>query len=169
MKIVLREWEKEDIEALLKLANNRKVSDNLRDRFPYPYTREDAEAWLAINENNPEHKSFVIEVDGLFTGGCGIFPRDDVYRLSAEIGYWIGEPYWGKGIATETIRQLLEKAKIFYPQMVRIFAEVFEHNKHSMKALEKNGFYLESIRKKAVVKNGKILSDYVWVKLLEEK
>ena len=167
MKIVLKEWKREDIDDLVSLANNRSVSDNLRDRFPYPYTKEDGEAWIAINENNKQHRSFVIEVDGLFAGGCGIFPREDVYRLSAEIGYWIGEPFWRKGIATETIRQLLEKAKVIYPQMVRIFAEVFEHNKNSMKALEKNGFYLESIRKMAVVKNGKVFDDYVYVKLIK--
>jgi RimJ/RimL family protein N-acetyltransferase len=99
-------------------------------------------------------------------GSIGVTLRDDVYRKTAEIGYFIGEEYWGKGIATEALRQMLLHVQKNF-DVVRIFAEVFEYNKASMKALEKNGFYLECVRKKAAIKNNVILDDYVWVKLLE--
>ena len=167
MKIVFREWKKEDIDQLVSLANNKKIADNLRDRFPHPYTLNDAKQWIALNENRNPATSFVIEADGIFVGGCAIMLKEDVYRHSAEIGYWIAEPFWGKGIATETVKLLLQKIISDFPTTNRVFAEVFEHNKASMKALEKNGFHLESIRKKAVIKNNKIIDDHVWVKLLQ--
>jgi RimJ/RimL family protein N-acetyltransferase len=92
--------------------------------------------------------------------------KDDVYKKTAEIGYFIAEEYWGKGAATEAIKQMVSYVQKEF-DIVRIYAEVFEFNRASMKALEKNGFYLESIRKKAAFKNNMIVDDYVWVKLLE--
>ena len=165
MNIVLREWASTDELPLTSLANNSKVSDNMRDQFPYPYTLADARNWISMNENKIPANSFAIIADNQFAGGCGFFIKEDVYRCSAEIGYWMGEQFWGKGIATEAIGLLLQKISTGFPAIVRVYAEVFEYNKASMKVLEKNGFYLEAIRKKAVIKNGRIISDYIWVKL----
>jgi [ribosomal protein S5]-alanine N-acetyltransferase len=166
MIIRLREWKKKDAVPLTLLANNKRISNNLRDRFPHPYTLKDAEAWIHLNRKKDPVTNYAIEVDDLLVGGCGILLKEDVYRCSGEIGYWLGEPFWRKGIATVAVKQLLEKIKIDFPFIVRLYAEVFEHNTASMKVLQKNGFQLESIRKKAVIKNNIIQDDQVWVKLI---
>ena len=140
----------------------------MRDLFPNPYTLKDAEEWVTRNKNRIPTTNFAIEVNGELTGGCGLMIFGDVYRHNAEIGYWIGEPFWGKGIATEAVKLLLEKIKTDFPEIIRVSAEIFEHNKTSMKVLEKNGFHLESIRKRAVIKNNIIMDDHVWVKLLDK-
>jgi len=166
MKVTLREWKRSDAEALAFIANNKKIWDNVRDRLPYPYTKKDAKEWLELVKKQKVVTTFCIEVDGSLAGSIGVTLRDDVYRKTAEIGYFIAEEYWGKGVATEGIKQMVSYVQKKF-DIVRIFAEVFEHNKASMRALEKNGFYLECIRKKAAFKNNMILDDYVWVKLLE--
>ncbi|HEY1871473.1 MAG TPA: GNAT family N-acetyltransferase [Chitinophagaceae bacterium] len=166
MKVILREWKRSDAEALAKIANNKKIWDNVRDHLPHPYTLKDAHEWLDLVKAQKITTTFCIEAEGKLAGSIGIVLRDDVYRKTAEIGYFVGEEYWGKGIATEAIRQMVDYVKKEF-DVVRIFAEVFEYNKASMKVLEKNGFYLECIRKKSVIKNNVILDDYVWVKLLE--
>ena len=167
MNIVLREWSKGDIEPLVILANNKKISDNLRDHFPYPYTLKDAEEWISLNETNLSITNFAIEVNNELAGGCGILLKEDIYRFSAEIGYWIGEKFWNKGLATHVVHLLIQEIKLRHPHIIRIYAEVFEHNKASMKVLEKNGFHLESIRQKAVVKNNIVMNDQVWVLILQ--
>jgi RimJ/RimL family protein N-acetyltransferase len=166
MRVILREWKKSDASALARIANNKNIWDNVRDRLPNPYTKKDAKEWLALVKKQKTVTTFCIESDGELVGSIGITLRDDVYRKTAEIGYFIGEEFWGKGIATEAIGQMLLHVRKNF-DIVRIFAEVFEYNKASMKALEKNGFYLECIRKKGAIKNNVILDDYVWVKLLE--
>lgn len=166
MKVLLRAWKKEDIESLVMLANNKKIADNMRDLFPSPYTMKDAEEWIKLNLNRSPATNFAIEAEGKLVGGCGVRIKEDVYKCSAEIGYWIGEPYWGKGIATITISLLMEKIISEFPFLVRVYAEIFENNKASMRVLEKNGFRLESIRAKSVIKNNIIMNDHVWVKIL---
>ncbi len=166
MNIQLREWKKKDILPLTLLANNKLVSDSLRDRFPFPYTSKDAEIWIRLNKKIEPARNFAIQVDHLLAGGCSVMLKDDIYRCSAEIGYWLGQPFWGKGIATEAVRLLLKKIDAQYPSIVRLYAEVFEFNEGSMRVLQKNGFHLESIRKRAVIKNNRILDDHVWVKLI---
>lgn len=166
MKVVLREWKKSDATALAKIANNKRVWDNVRDRLPHPYTKKDAKEWLALVKKQKIVTTFCIEADGNLAGSLGLTLKEDVYRKNAEIGYFIGEEFWGKGIATEAVRQLVNYIQKNF-DVVRIYAEVFEYNKASMKVLEKNGFYLESIRKKGAIKNDMIIDDFVWVKLLE--
>lgn len=165
-KIVLRPWQKEDAQALAAIANNRQVWDNVRDYFPTPYTVLDAEQWLESIRTIHPVQNFAILYQGRIAGNIGIVPKDDVYRMNVEIGYFVGEEFWGKGIATEATRLLVEYIKQEF-NVVRIYAEVFETNKASMRVLQKNGFYLEGIRRKAVIKNGVIMDDYVWVKLIK--
>ena len=104
-------------------------------------------------------------MDGELAGSIGVTLKDDVYRKTVELGYFIAEEYWGRGIATEAVRQMVSYVQKEF-DIVRIYAEVFEYNKASMRALEKNGFYLECIRKRGAFKNNVVLDDHVWVKLL---
>lgn len=164
-KVLIRQWTKEDAASLTAIANNKKVWLNLRDAFPHPYTLSDAFAWIEHTSKAKPTENFAIEYNGHIAGSIGVVPRPDVYKKSIEIGYFIGEKYWGKGIATKAVNLMIDYIKLNF-SVVRIYAEVFEHNKPSMKVLENNGFHLESIRKKAVIKNNVILDDYVWVKLL---
>jgi [ribosomal protein S5]-alanine N-acetyltransferase len=164
MQIALRPWLNKDLEPLAALANNKKIWDNVRDYFPHPYTLKDAREWLALNAGITPVLNFVIEVNGQFAGSIGIVPKTDVYRNNMEIGYWLGESYWGKGIATKAIGLMCELIWKEHPHINRIYAEVFANNKASMRALEKNGFELECVRKKAVIKNDLLMDDWVWVK-----
>jgi [ribosomal protein S5]-alanine N-acetyltransferase len=164
MNVQLRPWLANDMEPLAQLANSKIIWDNVKDYFPHPYTIENAKQWLSLNVGITPVLNFVIEVDGYFAGSIGMVPKTDVYRCNMEIGYWLGQPYWGKGIATKAIALMCRFILREYPHINRIYAEVFETNKASMRALEKNDFVLECIRKKAVIKNGVLLDDWVWVK-----
>lgn len=162
--IVLRPWRREDAQQLAAIANNRNIWLHVRDRFPHPYTVMDAIQWIQLQSNEDPVQNFCIEWNKKVVGSIGVLPKDDVYRKTIEIGYFVGEPFWGKGIATKAVALMLAYTEQQF-DVVRIFAEVFEHNKASMSILRKNGFSLESIRSKAVIKDGVIMDDYVWVKI----
>lgn len=164
MAVLIRPWTSEDIPSLALYANNINIWNNLRNYFPHPYTEEHAKTWIETAAIEIPMINFAIDLDGEAIGGIGLIFNTDVYIKSAEIGYWIGEPHWGKGIVTEAIRQMVEYT-FYYFDIVRIYAEVFENNKSSMRALEKNGFYLEGVRRKSVFKNEVLMDDYIWVKL----
>lgn len=164
MAVIIRKWTEADLPSLAKQANNINIWNNLRNYFPHPYTEEHASNWINSSKDEVPLINMAIDLDGEAVGGIGLILNTDVYVLSAEISYWIGEDYWGKGIATEAIRQMVEYT-FYYFDIVRIYAEVFESNKASMRALEKNGFYLEGVRRKSVFKNGLLMDDYIWVKL----
>ena len=164
MAVIIRQWKTDDANNLVKYANNIHIWNNLRNYFPHPYTMEHATAWIDNSFVATPVINFAIDLDGEAIGGIGLIFNTDVYVLSAEIGYWIGEEFWGKGITTEAIRQMVEYS-FYYFDIVRIYAEVFENNKSSMRTLEKNGFYLEGVRRKSVFKNNAIMDDYIWVKL----
>jgi RimJ/RimL family protein N-acetyltransferase len=164
MPVIIRPWTPEDLPNLVSLANNIHIWNNLRNYFPHPYTEADGQAWLDKVIGAEPMYNFAIDLNGQAIGGIGIIGNSDVYALSAELGYWIGEPYWNQGIATEAIRQMTEYV-FYYFNIIRIYAEVFENNKASMRALEKNGYYLEGVRRKAVFKNDVLMDDYIWVKL----
>jgi ribosomal-protein-alanine N-acetyltransferase len=160
----IRPWTSEDLSALVALADNLQIWNGLRNTFPHPYTMSDGEAWLALMAQMTPVVNFAIEYNGELAGGIGLILNRDVYVKSAEIGYWIGEPYWGHGIATEALRQMVTYTFTYF-DIVRLYAEVFENNKASMRVLEKNGFYLEGVRRKAVFKNDQLMDDYIWVLL----
>ncbi len=164
MVTVIRAWKNDDLQELVSQANNINVWNNLRNYFPHPYTEEHGKAWLEKVVDALPAINMAIDVDGKLAGGIGLILNGDVYIKSAEIGYWVGEQYWGKGIATEAVRQMTEYA-FYYFDLVRLYAEVFETNKASMRVLEKNGYYLEGVRRKAVFKNDVLMDDYIWVKL----
>lgn len=164
MQVVLRLWQKADRYVLTELANNIKIWNNVRDRMPHPYHLQHANAFIKYcRKQRPPHV-LAIEVDGQPAGCIGLELQDDISRISAELGYWIGEKYWGKGIATEAVRQMLEYTFITFPHLIRIYARVFKSNTTSMRVLEKSGFHLESVQQQSAIKNNAITDEYIWVK-----
>ncbi len=165
MKVHLRLWREDDTPQLTELANNIHIWNNLRDRLPHPYLPEHAAAFIQYCNAENAPAVLAIEADGQLAGCIGIERQTDVSRVSAELGYWIGEPYWGKNIATMAVAEMTHYVFAYFPLIVRLYARVFEYNKASMRVLEKNGYHLESIQKKSAIKNNRILDEYIWVKL----
>jgi ribosomal-protein-alanine N-acetyltransferase len=161
-KLKIRPWKLGDEPSLARYANNRKISINLRDRFPYPYTEQDARDWVTFASASSPLINFAIEAGGEAVGGIGIIPGTDVFRRTAELGYWLGEPFWGKGLMTDAVTLVVP---YFFRQfnLVRVFAGVFDRNPASGRVLEKAGFVLESRMRKAVVKDGEILDQLMYV------
>lgn len=158
----IRSWRREDAPALSRHADNRKIWRNVRDHFPHPYTVADADLWIerVLGSGEPETQ-FAIEVDGEAAGGIGAFLQEDVARRSAEIGYWLGEAHWGRGIMTDVVRRFTVHAFDAY-DLIRVYALVFEWNTGSCRVLEKAGYTLEGRLRRAVVKDGQILDQFVF-------
>jgi [ribosomal protein S5]-alanine N-acetyltransferase len=152
---LLRPWTHSDVPALVRYANNRKIWANVRDRFPHPYTRADAEQWTAYASKKSPVTDFAIEVNGEAVGGIGLVLREDVERCGAEVGYWLGEPLWGKGIATAAVRALTTYAFGEFPYLVRLYAMTYEDNVASQRVLEKAGFVREGVLRKNAFKDGR--------------
>lgn len=163
-KIVLRPLDDKDASALAVLANNKKIADNLRDIFPFPYALDNAVFFINMVKQEKPTMTFAIEFDGVLCGVIGLVPQPDVYKNTAEIGYWIGEPFWSKGIATEAVN-LITRHAFNELNFIRIHTGVFQHNTASMRVLEKCGFKNEGVFEKAVVKNGKILNEHRFAKI----
>lgn len=161
---VLRDWTPEDIRSLVQHANNPRVAAMMRDAFPSPYTEEDARRFITLATTPGPHLFLAIEVNGEAQGGIGIHVLDDVYRHSAEIGYWISESCWGNGIATDAVRAMAPVAFETF-DIKRLQAGIFESNKASMRVLEKCGFAREAIHMNAITKNGVIMDEIVYVLL----
>ncbi len=157
----------DDAESIVKHANNKKIANNLRDAFPHPYTPNDAKNWLK-NIAPSNDLLFAIEVDGEAVGGIAVIINSDVYWRSAEVGYWLSEKHWNKGIVTEALQTLVQHT-FNNTEIVRIFAGIFESNNTSARVLEKSGFELEAVHKKAVFKNGKLMNELLFVRFKEEK
>lgn len=150
-----------------KMKNIPEILNNGYDKTPNPYTEKNAIEF--INKEigkNPEER-FLIYWNNEVAGEIGITLKNDVFRLNAEIGYFISKKYWGMGLATQAVKKMTAYTFEHF-NVVRVVAGVFDFNNSSMKVLEKNGYYLESVRKNAVIKNGKIIDDYIWVKLKDK-
>ncbi len=156
----------DDARSLVKHANNLNVARNLRDGFPYPYTHPDAQKWLEVVGGNKNDIILAIEVEGEAAGGVGLHGLKDVYRYNCEIGYWLSEVYWGKGIMSDAVGDMVEYC-FTQTHWLRLFATIFEHNLSSMRVLEKNGFRKEAIHKKVVMKEGKLLDEHLFALLKE--
>jgi RimJ/RimL family protein N-acetyltransferase len=151
----LRPYRHGDEPSLVLYANNRNVSRNMRDRFPYPYTPADAREWTARVSGQMPVTNFAIVVDDTAVGGIGLELGTDVHRRSAEIGYWLGEPFWGRGLATEALRAVTEYAFRTF-DICRLEAGVFGWNPASARVLEKVGYTLEGRSRLAIVKDGRM-------------
>lgn len=162
----VRSWRAADAPSLARYADDRDVARNLRDGFPHPYTRADADAFLAMAlDRNPE-TLFAVDVDGEAVGGIGYSPRADVERLSAEIGYWLARPFWGRGITTRVLSAVTRYA-IESHGLVRVYALPFDWNPASARVLEKAGYVLEGTLKRAVIKDGKILDQRMYAYVVD--
>lgn len=157
MEFLLREWEKPDAAKIVRYADNPKIAANLRDSFPYPYTMADSQSYVDFCVENEGKRQIcrAIEIAGEPVGSIGVFLQSDVARRSAELGYWLAEPFWGKGVMSAAARQLCEEAFERF-NLLRIFAEPYAYNTGSRRVLEKAGFQLEGTLKKSVFKNGTV-------------
>ena len=163
---IVRSWKKGDKADLVRYANKRSVSRNLRDAFPYPYTAADADYWLDYVRSREPETNFAIEVDRQAVGGIGFTLLQDVYRRTAEIGYWLGEPYWGRGIGTSALKAVTAYA-FAHHDLARIYAGVFGWNAASMRILEKAGYTREAVHRNAVTKDGELTDEVIYVRLWE--
>jgi len=160
----IRSYRPDDLEALVRYANNPRVAANLRDRFPFPYTVEDGREWLAAADQQDPEANFVIATEAELIGTIGLILGDDVYRHSAEVGYWIAEPFWGRGIATRVLDAITEWGFAQF-SLLRIFAQVFSDNIASVRVLEKAGYELEGTMRQAVIKNGRVMDQLIYARL----
>ena len=151
----IRSWRSADVEPLARYADNRKIWLSLRDAFPHPYTGHDAREFIRSVRNRAPETTFAIAVNGEAIGSVGFVLRHDVERVSAEIGYWIAEPFWGRGIATAALAALTEHA-ITAHSLTRVYALPFAWNTASCRVLEKAGYRLEARLRRSAIKNGVI-------------
>ncbi len=161
---VLRPWQRGDEAALVRHANNREVWRNLRDLFPHPYTLQDADFWVGYASAQRPLLNLAIEVNGEASGGIGLIPGTDIARYSAEVGYWLGESLWGRGIVTAALETFSDWAFSQF-DLIRLFALPFADNAPSCRVLEKAGFHLESIQRQSAVKEGQVRDQAVYVRL----
>jgi ribosomal-protein-alanine N-acetyltransferase len=157
----VRSWDWRDRDAIVRHANNRNVSINLRDRFPYPYKLQDAQNWLDMVVGAQPETNFAIDVAGEAVGGIGFTLQPDVDQRSAEIGYWLGEEFWGRGIATEALIAVTEHAFANH-DICRLYAHVFDWNPASARVLQKAGYEYEGRLKKSMTKNGQTIDQLMY-------
>lgn len=169
MEFLLRAWRETDAEEIVKAADNTNIAKNLRNAFPNPYTLEDARWYVndCIANEGKRQLTRAIEVDGRAAGSIGIFLQNDVCEKSAELGYWLSEAYWGRGITSRAVRMICREAFAAF-DIIRIFAEPFDYNAGSRGVLEKAGFTYEGTMRNGIYKNGRVHS-YCMYSLLREE
>jgi len=164
---VIRSLRPDDAESLARYANNRRIWRNVRDRFPHPYSLEDAQRFIATARDEPQETVFAIEVDAQAVGSIGVRLKDDVERGNGELGYWLGEPFWGRGLMTAAVQAFVPFALREY-LLRRIEAWVYEWNLASARVLEKAGFTREGTLRQSAVKDGQVVDRWLYAYLAEE-
>lgn len=164
--VTIRRLKRSDKVRMAEIANNEKVAANLRDAFPSPYTVEDAQKFISMCLRQEPYEVFAIEFEGEYVGNIGLHRQSDVYRKTAELGYFIGEPYWHRGITPRAVNLICEYG-FRELDVIKIFSGVFSFNTASQRVLEKCGFTLEAVLKAAVIKNGKICDEYRYARILD--
>jgi len=160
----IRDWCRDDAPSIARYANNRKIWINLRDAFPHPYAPKDAEAFLKRAMQRVPRTFFAIATEAEAIGSIALMPGQDVHRFTAELGYWLGEPFWGKGIMTKAVNAISEYA-FEEIGLHRIFAEPYITNPASARVLEKAGFVCEGILKANAVKDGRVLDQLLYARV----
>ncbi|GAB2519252.1 GNAT family N-acetyltransferase [Spirosoma aerophilum] len=163
---VVRSWQRGDAENLPLYANDKDIWLNLRDRFPYPYTKEDAHQFVKFVMDARPETGFAIVVDGEAVGAIGFLLHDDIERCSAEIGYWLGRQYWGRGIITAALKAVTRYAFSEF-DLTRLYAVPFLRNPASMKVLENAGYQCEGIMKRSAVKDGQVLDQALYAYVVD--
>ena len=162
--LLLRPYRPGDRDALIRLADNPEVSRGLADRFPCPYRPEDADAWIELTSTEERPLNFAVFWRDSFIGGAGLIPLTDTHHGTAEFGYWLGQPYWGRGLATRAAALLIAYAWAELP-FIRLQAEVFAWNLASMRVLEKNGFEREGVLRRHITKRGQVFDAVIYARL----
>jgi RimJ/RimL family protein N-acetyltransferase len=166
-QLSLEKWDDRHIEELALIANNKKISGNMADRFPSPYTLDDAVAWIQEMKSNPQRHAWAIEFGSKLAGGISLVPRTGPLKHCSGIVYWLGEQYWGLGLATESVRRALAFA-FQVEQIVRVETTVFEWNLASIRVLEKCGFVREGTLRASFMKDGRIVDRHLYAALNTE-
>lgn len=161
MEFKLRPWTLSDLPDLVKYANNPRIAGNMTDGFPHPYNEDNGRNFIAFATKDDPIHLFAIEINHQAVGGIGIHPQSDIHRKNAELGYWLAEPFWGKGIISRAIPQMVEFAFKTY-DITRIYARPFGSNKASQRVLEKTGFKLEARLEKTIFKNGEFQDELIY-------
>lgn len=158
MKCNIRKWKLSDAKDLAVALSNRKIQDNLRDGLPYPYTEQDGADYISsmLSANENDTFAFAITVDNKVVGSIGVFRQENIHRQTAELGYYVAEEYWGRGIMTEVVKKICEYV-FCKSDILRIYAEPFAYNAASCRVLEKAGFQYEGTLRSNAVKNGKVI------------
>ena len=165
----LRRFRKSDAPALARLANDSRIAANLRDAFPHPYSIDDARGFLAMIVGAEQPIVFAIEAGGRLAGAIGATPRTDVERIGAEVGYWIGAEFWGRGIASRALLAFGADLFATRPELERLFALPFTNNRGSVRVLEKAGYTREGRLRRSVRKNGVVLDQWMYALLRDSK
>ena len=161
---IVRTYRPDDAASLAKHGNNRRIWENLRDRFPHPHTETHAREYIAHLAENADPTSFAIEVGGEAAGGISLHIGSDIERIGAELGYWLGEELWGRGIITAAIG-LVTNYAVSKRGLIRVFAIPFTTNTASCRALEKVGYEREGLMRKSAIKDGRIRDQYLYAKV----
>ncbi len=159
MNFTLRRFKDSDLESLVKYANNYNIAKFLTNQFPYPYGEEDGKKFLYMAINNPG--IFTIDINGEAVGSIGLFPQSDIHEKNAELGYWLAEPFWRKGIMPRAIQEIVAYGFRSF-NITRIFARPFSTNPASQRVLEKSGFIFEARLKNALYKNGEYMDELIY-------
>ncbi len=162
--IKIKKYKPEDAPQLAFIANNKKIWNNLRNVIPYPYSLDDAKVFIRFVSTSREHLAFGVFQDDKLVGTISLELGKDIYTGTAELGYFIGEPFWGRGIATKAV-ELITHYGFEELNLRRIYAAVFAPNKASMRVLEKNGYQLEGILKKRIIKEGVVMDEFLFARL----
>ncbi len=157
----LRPWSLDDLESLVKYADNLNIARYLTDMFPHPYTEKDARRFIKMSQIDQPCRIFAIEVNGEAAGGIGIHPQGDIHVKCAELGYWLAESYWGKGIMTGAVKEMTEYAFDKF-DILRLYARPFSNNTGSQRVLERTGFKLEARLEKSIYKYGEVLDELIY-------
>ena len=161
MEFKLRPWNISDLDSLVKYANNWNIAKNLTDKFPFPYSENSGRAFIEFATKDDPIHIFAIDINGQAVGSIGIHPQDDIHRKNAELGYWLAEPFWGKGVISNAVKQSVDFAFDTF-NIDRVFARPFGTNLASQKVLEKNGFVLEGRFEKVLFKNNEYLDELIY-------
>jgi [ribosomal protein S5]-alanine N-acetyltransferase len=161
MEFTIRPWTPNDLHNLVTYANNWNIAKNLTDKFPFPYTETDGKEFIEwATQDFPMH-ILAIDIAGEAAGGIGIHPQDDIHKKNAELGYWLGEPFWGRGIMTRAVKQMTDFAFNTY-DIDRVFARPFGTNKASQRVLEKAGFTIEAKFANVLYKHGEYMDEFIY-------
>ena len=162
----LRPWQVGDEPSLMKHGDNYHIWLNVRDRFPHPYTIQDAQLWVQVADKDPTALNLAIVLNEEVVGAVGVVFKDDVYHRTAEIGYWLGEEYWNRGLATKVVRALSDYV-FATTNICRMYAGIFDYNTPSGRVLEKAGYHYEARLRNCVTKEGRTVDELIYARIKE--